>query len=398
MAQDWDLYAVVRSCTSVANTTRAVENNNNNNENCSSSFEDPLACLASLTFEEDDDPFPFPNLSQLAETGHLQDSYKPFLPNADPIAAAAAIDPCSSSSHHGGSSSQLHQHQRLQHQQEQPAATGIGSPLTPTSAPLFTFAGFGNQQQVQPQSHQQQQTRAQPPVQTPRSRKRKNQQKRTVCHVTADKLSSDPWAWRKYGQKPIKGSPYPRNYYRCSSSKGCSARKQVERSNLDSDIFIITYTGEHTHPKPTHRNSLAGSTRNKLSTVQKPTTTKDSAAETIPTTSTVSCSSPRSATSLSSISPTTTLSAPEDTAAAVHKTGDIGGEEESVYMDVESDEDDDDLLIPNVHVDEDLFKGLEELVGSGSNGVGIVPTFGDNFSSWSTGNSAAAGAAASGGC
>ncbi|MBA0819415.1 hypothetical protein Gohar_028463, partial [Gossypium harknessii] len=227
---------------------------------------------------------------------------------------------------------------------------------------------------------------------------RKNQQKRTVCHVTADKLSSDPWAWRKYGQKPIKGSPYPRNYYRCSSSKGCSARKQVERSNLDSDIFIITYTGEHTHPKPTHRNSLAGSTRNKLSTVQKPTTTKDSAAETIPTTSTVSCSSPRSATSLSPISPTTTLSAPEDTAAAVHKTGDNGGEEESVYMDVESDEDDDDLLIPNVHVDEDLFKGLEELVGSGSNGVGIGPTFGDNFSSWSTGNSAAAGAAASGGC
>jgi hypothetical protein len=22
--------------------------------------------------------------------------------------------------------------------------------------------------------------------------------------------SSDPWAWREYGQKPIKGSPYPR--------------------------------------------------------------------------------------------------------------------------------------------------------------------------------------------
>lgn len=39
---------------------------------------------------------------------------------------------------------------------------------------------------------------------------RKNQQKRVVIQVTAEDLSSDKWAWRKYGQKPIKGSPYPR--------------------------------------------------------------------------------------------------------------------------------------------------------------------------------------------
>ncbi|XP_020575074.1 probable WRKY transcription factor 65 [Phalaenopsis equestris] len=60
----------------------------------------------------------------------------------------------------------------------------------------------------------------------------------------------DSWAWRKYGQKPIKGSPYPRGYYRCSSSKGCPARKQVERSRADPTMFIVTYTSEHNHPWP----------------------------------------------------------------------------------------------------------------------------------------------------
>ncbi|KAJ1385382.1 WRKY domain [Sesbania bispinosa] len=85
----------------------------------------------------------------------------------------------------------------------------------------------------------------------------------TTTPSGCDNVSADLWAWRKYGQKPIKGSPYPRNYYRCSSSKGCAARKQVERSNTEADMFIVTYTGDHTHPRPTHRNSLAGSTRTK---------------------------------------------------------------------------------------------------------------------------------------
>ncbi|XP_048445280.1 probable WRKY transcription factor 29 isoform X1 [Pyrus x bretschneideri] len=93
---------------------------------------------------------------------------------------------------------------------------------------------------------------------------RKNQNKRVVKEVKAEDLFSDVWAWRKYGQKPIKGSPYPRSYYRCSSSKGCSARKQVERSCSNPETFIITYTAEHNHIHPTRRNSLAGSTRSKF--------------------------------------------------------------------------------------------------------------------------------------
>lgn len=66
---------------------------------------------------------------------------------------------------------------------------------------------------------------------------------------------SDSWAWRKYGQKPIKGSPYPRGYYRCSSSKGCPARKQVERSRVDPTMLLVTYSSEHNHPLPTSKNN-----------------------------------------------------------------------------------------------------------------------------------------------
>ncbi|CAM8977488.1 unnamed protein product [Rhodiola kirilowii] len=92
-------------------------------------------------------------------------------------------------------------------------------------------------------------------------KRRKNQLKK-VCHVPAEALSSDIWSWRKYGQKPIKGSPYPRGYYKCSSSKACLARKQVERNRSDPTMFIVTYTADHNHPAPTHKNSLAGTTRN----------------------------------------------------------------------------------------------------------------------------------------
>ncbi|URE04175.1 WRKY, partial [Musa troglodytarum] len=99
---------------------------------------------------------------------------------------------------------------------------------------------------------------------------RKSQAKKVVCipapaaasnRSSGEVVPSDLWAWRKYGQKPIKGSPYPRGYYRCSSSKGCSARKQVERCRTDPNMLVITYTSEHNHPWPTQRNALAGSIR-----------------------------------------------------------------------------------------------------------------------------------------
>lgn len=60
-------------------------------------------------------------------------------------------------------------------------------------------------------------------------------------------IPADDFSWRKYGQKPIKGSPHPRGYYRCSTMKGCPAQKHVERTLDDPTMLIVTYKGEHTH-------------------------------------------------------------------------------------------------------------------------------------------------------
>ncbi|KAJ6703739.1 WRKY TRANSCRIPTION FACTOR 15-RELATED [Salix viminalis] len=47
-------------------------------------------------------------------------------------------------------------------------------------------------------------------------------------------IPPDDHSWRKYGQKPIKGSPYPRSYYKCSKRRGCpckkTSRKELGRS------------------------------------------------------------------------------------------------------------------------------------------------------------------------
>ncbi|KAJ8561286.1 hypothetical protein K7X08_027476 [Anisodus acutangulus] len=60
-------------------------------------------------------------------------------------------------------------------------------------------------------------------------------------------IPGDEFSWRKYGQKPIKGSAYPRGYYKCSSVRGCPARKHVERAMDDPVMLIVSYEGEHRH-------------------------------------------------------------------------------------------------------------------------------------------------------
>ncbi|KAE8077774.1 hypothetical protein FH972_016304 [Carpinus fangiana] len=400
MAEDWDLHAVVRSCKS-ATTKKTITTT----AAAAAAAEEPLACLASLTFEEENDPFSFPHLVEPPRATafqELQEFCKSFFPTTT-----------ATSSHGINPNSSLSDIQRRRHPVRlTTTSSSIKSHFKPGSSSSTGFVGIQDQQRRQQQQQQSlpyqqrqvlhdqqefQRPHASPGMslptmqsQAPRSRKRKSQQKRTVCHVTAANLSADVWAWRKYGQKPIKGSPYPRNYYRCSSSKGCSARKQVERSNVDANMFIVTYTGEHTHPRPTHRNSLAGSTRNKCSVPNK-SIDKDNSASQSTANINGSCSSPQSATSLS---PTTPLTVQTDEEAIIanknsneeeNKIMIDGNEKESEEMadDDDDDEDDEDeILIPNMAMSQDIFMGLQEL-GYSSPGGGS----GDNFSDGGGANS-----------
>ncbi|KAK1571680.1 hypothetical protein Q3G72_021239 [Acer saccharum] len=72
------------------------------------------------------------------------------------------------------------------------------------------------------------------------------------------RTSEDGYNWRKYGQKQVKGSEYPRSYYKCTHPN-CPVKKKVERS-YDGQITEIIYKGAHSHPKPQlSRRPLAGS-------------------------------------------------------------------------------------------------------------------------------------------
>ncbi|WOL01699.1 hypothetical protein Cni_G10416 [Canna indica] len=67
--------------------------------------------------------------------------------------------------------------------------------------------------------------------------------------IVVDKPAGDGYNWRKYGQKMVKGSEYPRSYYKCSHPN-CPVRKKIEHS-IDGQITEIIYKGQHNHQRPT---------------------------------------------------------------------------------------------------------------------------------------------------
>ncbi|WOK98525.1 hypothetical protein Cni_G07237 [Canna indica] len=92
-----------------------------------------------------------------------------------------------------------------------------------------------------------------------RKKGEKRQREARFAFVTKSEVDhlEDGYRWRKYGQKAVKNSPFPRSYYRCTTQK-CLVKKMVERSHQDPATVITTYEGKHTHQIPT---AGRGSTR-----------------------------------------------------------------------------------------------------------------------------------------
>ncbi|XP_042037959.1 probable WRKY transcription factor 27 [Salvia splendens] len=325
MDDDWDLHAVVRGCaasstTTTVATTAAVD----------APFP-PFHCNAQNPFDFSvdvrNDPFQ-----------GLREIYQEFCGEDPPptSAAAASVTP---------SPPQAHQY----FMQFKPPPLRLNMPIHENVR--FHIGS----------SHQNYPATIPPPV---RPRRRKNLQMKMVRQMTQEELSADSWAWRKYGQKPIKGSPYPRNYYRCSTSKGCAARKQVERSPNDPEIFVVSYAGEHTHPRPTHRSSLAGSTRAKLASPRpKPGGGGGNGAL-------LSQKGPMSAAAASSSSSPAALASFSPATPSVEGEG--VAQREDVKMgegeDGGGDDDENIIMIPSdmMNDDDDMFSGFQDSDGHSS--------------------------------
>ncbi|XP_074562110.1 putative WRKY transcription factor 3 [Curcuma longa] len=70
---------------------------------------------------------------------------------------------------------------------------------------------------------------------------------RQVSATIAKNPPADGYNWRKYGQKHVKNSKFPRNYYKCTHPN-CKVTKKIEYST-EGHVAEIIYKGSHSHPK-----------------------------------------------------------------------------------------------------------------------------------------------------
>ncbi|KAE8703572.1 putative WRKY transcription factor 23 [Hibiscus syriacus] len=124
-------------------------------------------------------------------------------------------------------------------------------PATPNSSSISSASNEAANDEpvkVEDQEEDQQKTKKQLKAKKTNQKRQREPRFAFMTKSEVDHLE-DGYRWRKYGQKAVKNSPFPRSYYRCTSTS-CNVKKRVERSFTDPSIVVTTYEGQHTHPSP----------------------------------------------------------------------------------------------------------------------------------------------------
>ncbi|CAI9787673.1 unnamed protein product [Fraxinus pennsylvanica] len=137
-------------------------------------------------------------------------------------------------------------------------AGGINeNPLTPNSAELSSSSAVGGEEESCKSNEDLQKKVCEDGdeksknVNKPKQKGEKKKREPRFAFMTKSDIDNleDGYRWRKYGQKAVKNSPFPRSYYRCTSQK-CTVKKRIERSFQDPSVVITTYESQHNHPSP----------------------------------------------------------------------------------------------------------------------------------------------------
>ncbi|XP_021654615.2 WRKY transcription factor 23 isoform X1 [Hevea brasiliensis] len=126
----------------------------------------------------------------------------------------------------------------------------LNQPATPNSSSISSASSDAlNDEPVKVADNEEEEPQKTRKELKPKKTNQKRQREPRFAFMTKSEVDhlEDGYRWRKYGQKAVKNSPFPRSYYRCTSAS-CNVKKRVERSFSDPSIVVTTYEGQHTHP------------------------------------------------------------------------------------------------------------------------------------------------------
>lgn len=132
--------------------------------------------------------------------------------------------------------------------------------LSPASAETMTYPSSGSDLVFGQQMHD---AKLEPESSKIESPDISNFEKKSLStSLSTDKPAGDGYNWRKYGQKQVKASEYPRSYYKCTYVN-CPVKKKVECSP-NGQVTEITYKGQHNHELPlSNKRTKGGSDRSR---------------------------------------------------------------------------------------------------------------------------------------